>query len=410
MTGPAPLPRFANAALLRQRDFRILWTAQTFSGFGDSIFRVAQVALLLQLGGSAAALSGLLLASVIPGVLLAMLGGALADRIDRRGLLIAANTCRGLLMAIFAALVATGTVQLVHLYILALLYGGISAFSNPAFDALLPSIVERDRLQNANALFLLGDNVAAIAGPALGGLLIAVSGVTGAAILNAASFFVLVAGLLVLRAPSPRRDASGRPSVFQDIGEALRYARSNVTLMSFLTLFAVINISGATLAVSLPLFVNGPLALPPAMYGVFLTVMNAGILLGIAVMGSLRVRRRGLLVTGSLLVMGTLGYLLLGASRELWLCLLAVAIIDGFSLVPNILYPAWVQASVSDEFRGRVFGLTGVVSYSLVPVGFVMAGAATASFGPAGALMAAGGLLVAVALGSVFVPALRQLD
>lgn len=400
----------ANLHLLRQRDFAILWAAQTFSGFGDNIFRVAQVALLIKLGGSAAALSGLLLVSVIPGLLLALLGGALADRVDRRRLLIATNTVRGILMAVFAALVMAGTVQLTHLYTLALLYGGISAFANPAFDALLPSIVERERLQNANAMFLLGDNVAAIAGPALGGLLLTLSGVAGAAVLNAVSFFVLVVGLLFLRPAPLHRDNQGRSSLFHDIGKALQYARSNGTLLGFLALFAAINISGATLAVSLPLFVTGPLALTPAMYGVFLTAMNIGILLGITVMGTLRVRHRGRLITGSIFAMGTFGYLLLGASRELWLGLLAVAVIDGLSMVPNILYPAWVQASVPDEYRGRVFGLTGVVSYSLVPIGFVLAGAATTGFGSAGAIMAAGVLLVAVALGSLLVPALRQLN
>ncbi|WP_034388973.1 MFS transporter [Deinococcus sp. YIM 77859] len=400
----------ANLHLLRQRDFAILWAAQTFSGFGDNIFRVAQVALLLKLGGSAAALSALLLVSVVPGLLLALLGGALADRVDRRRLLIAANIVRGILMAVVAGLVMTGAAQLAHLYILALLYGGISAFTNPAFDALLPGIVKREQLQNANAMFLLGDNVAAIAGPALGGLLLTVSGVAGAAVLNAVSFFVLVVGLLYLHPAPLHRDDQGRSSLFRDIGKGLQYARSNGTLLGFLTLFAAINISGATLAVSLPLYVTEQLDLSPGMYGVFLTTMNIGILLGITIIGAVRVRHRGRLITGSIFAMGAFGYLLLGASRELWIGLLAVAIIDGLSMVPNILYPAWVQASVPDEYRGRVFGLTGVVSYSLVPVGFVLAGAATTTFGPAGAIMAAGVLLVAVALGSLLVPALRQLD
>lgn len=396
--------------LLRTRPFAVLWVAQTFSGLGDQIFRVAQVALLLQLTGSAAALTGLLLASVLPGVGLALLGGALADRVDRRRLLIVANAVRGLLMAVFAGLALADALALWHLYALALLYAGVSAFANPAFDALLPALVPKDDLQHANALFLLGDNVAAIVGPALGGLLLVTVGIGGAVAFNALSFGVLVAGLLALRVKAAPRDGGLRPPIWQDIGVALRYALGNTALLSLLGLFAVINLSGATLAVSLPLLVTDTLGREPALYGLYLTAMNAGILLGVAVLGTVRVRRRGLAILGSLFAAGLLGYLPLGLSREVALGLLAVLLIDGLAMVPNVLYPAWVQSSIPDEYRGRVFGLTGMVSYSLVPLGFVLAGAGAATLGPPGALIGAGVVLMAAAGLGLLVPALRRLE
>lgn len=407
MTGQAG--RAGPFALLRQRPFAVLWGTQTFSGLGDQIFRVAQVALLLELTGSAAALSGLLLASVLPGIALALLGGALADRLDRRRVLIVANILRGLLMGTFAVLALADAVTLGQLYALALLYGGVSAFANPAFDALLPSLVPGEDLQRANALFLLGDNVAAILGPALGGLLLVAVGVSGAAVLNALSFGVLVAGLVWLRVGTGPPAAGPRPPVWQEIGAGLKYARGNPALLALLGLFAVINLSGATLAVGLPLLVTGTLGQAPAVYGLYLTAMNVGILLGVTAMGALRVRRRGLTILGSLFAAGLLGYLPLGLAREVWTGLIAVLLIDGLAMVSNVLYPAWVQSSIPDEYRGRVFGLTGMVSYSLVPLGFLLAGVLAGNLGPPGALVAAGLLLMGAALLGVLVPALRRL-
>ncbi|WP_081851634.1 MULTISPECIES: MFS transporter [Deinococcus] len=403
-----PLPHAL--AVLRHRPFAVLWGAQTFSGLGDGIFRVAQVALLLRLTGSAAALSGLLLTAVLPGIALALLGGALADRVDRRRLLVGANTVRGLLMAAFAGLALADAVQLWHLYALALLYGGVSALANPAFDALLPALVPRERLQEAQALFLLGDNVAAILGPALGGLLLALAGAGGAAAVNALSFGVLVAGLLSLRVGATPVPPGPRPSVWADIGSGLRYARTQPALLSLLTLFAVINLSGATLAVALPLLVTETLGQPAATYGLYLTAMNVGILGGGALMGAVRVRRRGLAILGSLFAAGLLGYLPLALSREVGVGLVAVLLIDGLAMVSNVLYPAWVGTHVPDGYRGRVFGLTSLVGYSLVPVGFAVAGAAAGTLGPPPALLGAGFLLMTVAGLGLLVPALRRLE
>ncbi|MEF2279138.1 MFS transporter [Deinococcus sp. YIM 134068] len=397
-------------ALFQNRPFAVLWGAQTFSGLGDGIFRVAQVALLLELTGSAAALSGLLLVAVVPGIGLALLGGALADRTDRRRLLVAANTVRGLLMAAFAGLALADAVTLWHLYLLAFAYGGVSALSNPAFDALLPALVPRESLQRAQALFLLGDNVAAILGPALGGVLLVAVGAGGAVAVNALSFGVLVAGLLSLRAGAGVVGETSPASIWQDIGSGLRYARGHPALLSLLGLFAVINLSGATLAVALPLLVTGTLRQPAAAYGLYLTAMNVGILGGAALMGRVRVRRRGLAILGSLLTAGLLGYLPLALAREVGVGLFAVLLIDGLAMVSNVLYPAWVGTRIPDAYRGRVFGLTSLVSSSLVPVGFVVAGVAANALGPPGALLGAGGLLVGAALLGSLVPALRRME
>jgi len=395
---------------LQHRPFAVLWGAQTFSGLGDGIFRVAQVALLLELTGSAAALSGLLLAGVLPGIGLALLGGALADRVDRRRLLVGANTVRGLLMAAFAGLAVADAVQLWHLYALALLYGGVSALANPAFDALLPALVPRENLQRAQALFLLGDNVAAILGPALGGVLLVAVGAGGAAAVNALSFGVLVAGLLSLRVGANPAGEGPRPPVWAEIGSGLRYARGNAALLALLGLFAVINLSGATLAVALPLLVTMTLGQPAATYGLYLTAMNLGILGGVALLGTLQVRQRGLAILGSLFAAGLLGYLPLALSREVVPGLLAVLLAAGLAMVSNVLYPAWVGTQIPDEYRGRVFGLTSLVSYSLVPVGFVLAGTAAGTLGPPGALLGAGLLLMAAAALGLLVPALRRLE
>lgn len=395
--------------LFKNRNFTILWSGQTLLGFGDALFRVAQVALLMKLGGSAKELSALLLSAVLPSIILSLVGGTLADRMDRRKILIWGNVGRALLMSIFTVLIVTQHLELWHLYALAILQSCVSALANPSFDSLLPLVVSKEQLVSANAAFMLGDQMAYLIGPAVGGALLYLLGFAGMSAVNAgaACLMVLFLTLLTIQHTAPQEAAS--ESFFKDLVGSFSYVRTNKTLLVLLSFFAIGNISAAILAVSLPLMVTQVLGQDVAMYGLFLTFMNVGIVVGAALMGVLDIKRQGIALAVATLLKGLFGYLLLAFSNNIVLSIVAVMLIDGLVMVGNIIYPAYVQKSVPDEYRGRVFGFTGMMSYSLVPLGYVVAGWSNSALGPQQSLVYAGMAIVALGLFGLATPALRAL-
>lgn len=394
--------------LFKNRPFAILWSGQTLLGFGDAIFRVAQVALLLKLGGSAAQLSGLLLSAVLPALILSLVGGTLADRADRRLILLWGYATRALFLVVFALLIASGHIALWHLYALAILQSCVGALANPSFDALLPSIVPKDQLVSANALFMLGDNMAALAGPALGGALLYFLGFTGMVSINAGAALLMVLFLSLLPKKTATSEETTSNSFFKDLLGSFVYAKANPSIVTLLSFFAVANITASVLAVSLPLLVTEVYQKDVAFYGLFLTVMNLGILLGIAGMQIVKIKAYGKAIAIASILQACLGYIVLGTSHSVYLGLVAVLFIDGFSMVSNVIYPSYVQSSVPDEYRGRIFGLTGMMSYSLVPVGYVLAGVGTSTLGAAPSLLYSGLALLLVGVLGLFSPALRK--
>lgn len=402
----------STGTLFRQRGFSVLFGAQTFAGLGDSVFRVVQIALLLRLDAPSWTVAALMFSAVLPGLVFSLLGGALADRLERRRILVVTNLLRGAAMLAMAGVTALGLLELWHLFALAVLYGSVSAFADPAFNALLPQIVGREHLQQGNALFALGDNLARIAGPALAGALLVLAGAPQAMLLTALAFLGLMLTLLSLR--PPRRGVSTPPQpVLQEALAGLRYAAGHRTLLTFLGFFGVVNVCGAILVTTLPLFVTRSLGLDASAYGLLLSASGVGIVVGLGAMNVLRFRRRGLAIAGAALLAAAAGYLPLGLAPwlpfSLAVALLAVAVVDGLSMVANVLYPAWVQSEVPDGFRGRVFGVTTLVAYSLVPVGYGVAGVLSILTEPHTALLLAGALLALAGVGSLAVPAFRAL-
>jgi MFS family permease len=342
---------------------------------------------------------------VLPSIVFSLLGGILADRNDKRTVIVATNVIRGFIMLVFAILTFYNTIQLWHLYVFAVIYGSVSSLGNPAFDSILPEVVEENQLQNANSLFLLGDNVSSIIGPALGGAIISLSGIASAIFINSLSFFVFVAGISVIKISKFTISSPEKFSIFSEAKNGINYALSNKIFISFLTIFTVINISAAILSVSLPLYVTEILKQKAGLYALYLTAMNIGIFLGVLIMSKSNFKRKGRLLLLSVLLSGVFGYILLGFTREIWLGIIAVIIIDGSTMVGNVLFPTWIQSEVPMEYRGRAFGLTGVVSYSLVPVGFAIAGASISYVGAANAIIYAGILLIVTSIvGLLFSP------
>lgn len=365
----------ANLELFKNRDFAVLWAGFTFSGLGDSIFYIARIALIMKLTGSALAVGGMTIFAVLPTVLMSLTGGALADRLNRQKLVIWSNFARGLIMVVLAWLVFTGLVQYWHLYIVSFINNSFLAISNPAFDAMLPSIVDTNKLKNAYSSFSIGSNFAQIAGPAIGGFLVFMAGSGGAILFNGITFFGLMLALIFIHPKASTLEKSKkRSSILADIKDGWVYARQNSVIVIFFVAIAVFNLLSASLVLGGPFFITRTLKLDISWYASMVVGINVGVILGGLIVSSLNIQRRGLVVSFVTIGVGLVMAIVFGFSRSVWIAIFGMALINLLLSFSNILMPAWMQTAVTDEYRGRVFSLMSTMSLSLSPIGYAIIG------------------------------------
>ena len=227
---PGGVARVGLLVPLRDPEFRKLWLALCVSLLGDGAFLVAMAWQVYELSNAPTAMSIVGIAMTVPTITFLLVGGVASDRFDRRTLMVAADLLRALAGAILAALALGGLLEVWHVAILAALYGTGAAFFAPAFDALVPDIVPGERLAQANALDqLVRPLVFRMAGPALGGILVAAGGAGLVFALDGASFLFSALMLTLVRVPA-RAAQPGSLSVVRDLADGWRFVRSRVWL------------------------------------------------------------------------------------------------------------------------------------------------------------------------------------
>jgi MFS family permease len=209
---------------LRHRDFRLLWTGQTVSSFGNYIRSAAMPFQLLALGATPAQLGIAVAINYGTSIVFLLAGGAIADRLPRRTLIIASDLLGGCVVAVVALLSATGQLRVEHVYLLSFALGAADAFLQPAYSALIAELVPVETLRAGNAARLLGRSLARIAGPSLGGVAVVTAGPALAFSINALTFFFSLSTLMFTR-PTRRVPAPSAP-LLRDVGEGLNYVFS----------------------------------------------------------------------------------------------------------------------------------------------------------------------------------------
>ena len=400
------LPRVVQP--LRHRDFRLLWVGQTLTMLGSFVSNVAFPFQLLQLGGSALELGTLIAIWSGANLVFLLLGGAVADRVPRRTLLVAAEVVQGIVMAIVAVLGLSGSLQIWHLYVSMVVFGIASAFTGPAIGAIIPELVPEEILVSGNALRGLSRQMARTAGPVIGGLLVAFAGPPIAFAVDALSFFVSAAAVALTVARPLVRTAPS--SILADIREGLAYVFSVQWL--WVTIFGWSFINAAFIGayvVGLPLFVTETLREGAVVYGVITASMGIGEAVGAAAIPQLRIRRVGLAIFlfGAMSGIGLLTYgvfpTLLGA--------LAGGAIIGFSFVCfGVLWETALQRLVPRRLLGRVTSVDWFGGTLLAPVAPLIAAALVVTVTPAGLFLVAGAITTVLTLAGLLLPSIRNLE
>ena len=369
---PAPSAPPAAQHPLRERNFRMLWAGSAISAVGDQFYLVALPWVVLQLTGSAVAVGTILMAVAIPRAMLMLFGGALTDRISARKILMSTASARTLFVTVIGFLLWWHLLQLWELYVLGFFFGVADAFAWPAATTLLPSLVKREQLVAANSVFQTTGQLTTIVAPAPAGLAIKALGTAWAFFIDAISFLFIIAALWRLPDP-PKAGSAAKPPVWRSILDGIAYVRRDVPLRSLMLVAAMLNfcISGP-MGVGLPYLVKTKFG-SAAAYGLVISAMAAGGLIGALLAGILKIKRRGLLLLGACVVISA-GIASMGLLGHLWLIATVLLLLGASAGVANVHIAAWIQQRIDATVRGRVFSVLMLANFGLMPVSLAVAG------------------------------------
>jgi MFS family permease len=392
---------------LRHRDFRLLWTGQAVSLVGDGIYVVAIAWLVYDISNEPGALAIVGFAWTLPQVAGLLLSGVLSDTFERRRLLVAADLIRCAAIGAIAALALAGAAELWHIVLLVVVYGLGQALFQPAFTAIVPDVVPRGELLQANALRELMEPLGMrFAGPALGGALIALFGVGTAFLVDAATFAVSAVAVARIRPrPAPR---VARRSVRQDLADAFAYVRSQTWLWATLAGAALFLLcTFGPFQVLLPYIVRNDLGGDAATFGIVLAAGGVGSIVGALLLSRVGLPRRHVTfmwVAWSLHDVLYVGLAIAGAS---WQMCLIVFLSFGLGTAGMVVWNTLMNTLVPPELLGRVSSFDWFVSIGLTPLSFAITAPVAELLGARTTLALAGVLGAAAAL-FLLVPGVRD--
>jgi MFS family permease len=392
---------------LAHRNFRLFWAGAFLSNIGTWMQTVAQGWLVLQLTDSAFWLGVDGFAATSPGLVLTLLGGVFADRIDRKRLLIYTQAGAGLTALTLALLIFTGVVSdASHVWIIlvaSFITGCCFSLASPSYQAITIDLVGREDLSNAIALNSTQFQLSRVVGPTLAGVGFQLFGLAGCFFVNGLSFIAIIIALSLVRfesadgtAIAPRAGtAAGKrqTTMWHDLTNGFRYVWSRPRVFLLLLISAVASLFGAPYMTLMPFFTRNVLGLGETGLSVMMGVAGAGSFLSALMLTFLgHLRRKGLYVLGGSAACGAciVGFAL---SRSVPLSLVMLFGI-GFSIVCSIAVTNMLlQELVTDEMRGRVMSMFMFSFIGAWPIGSFIAGVAARRFG-APHTLAVGGLII----------------
>ena len=402
-------PSAVGLGALAHRNFRLFFFGQGVSLVGTWMQSVALGWLVLDLTNSPFAV-GLNSALRALGVLVFTLyAGIVADRVDKRRLIILTQALQMVEALALAVLVWTGVVAVWQVMLLALFVGVVNAFDIPTRQSFIVDLAGKEDLMNAIALNSSMFNAARVVGPAIAGALIGLVGVGMCFFLNGVSYIAVILGLMAIRLPSFQARPSAA-SAWSGFREVLVFLRSDRRVETLVVLTAILSVFGFPFLVMMPVFARDVLHVNAAGYGALTAAVGAGAMLGalaIAV-NSRRIVRRGRLMTYGGTAFG-LCVLAFALSHSFAASLVLLALAGCAMIVNNALTNTLLQTLVPDGLRGRVMGFYSFVFVGLSPLGAFQAGAFAERFGaPLAIGMGAAVCAVAVVVAAWRVPQLRE--
>ncbi len=371
---------------------------------------VAQSWLVYQLTGSALLLGVVSFIQAIPAVFLSLVGGVLADQVERRRLMIVTQTGSMVLAFLLAALTLLHVVQVWHIMVIAFLAGLVTALNTPVRQGIVSDLVPREDLQNAIGINSAQFQSSRLFGPALAGLVVAQVGAGWAFFANGLSFLAVIASLLMLKLP-PWRPQTHREPFLKSATTGVQYVFRHDILGILVLAAAVPAFFAMSYQTLLPVFAQDLLHTDAQGLGFLFSGSGAGALLGALGVASLTgFRRRGLLQLVALVLFGS-GLVLFALSHNLVLSVVLLMVTGLGSQIFNSINQTFLQTLAPDALRGRILSVLTLTTFGVMPFGNLVAGALAQQFGPTLVLALGGSITALFALGVVALrPTVRRLE
>lgn len=368
---PTRLPKIFSA--LQHYNFRLFWFGQMISLIGTWMQSVAQSWFVLQITNSPFLLGLVSTSAALPILLFSPWGGVMADRINKRNLIVTTQTSAMMCAFILATLILAGHVRYWHIIIIAFCLGIVNSLDAPSRQSFVIEMVGKEDLLNAIALNSSIFNMARIIGPAIAGLIISVIGVGLCFLLNGISFLPVIVGLLLMKGNfDPVRRMS--ESFFQTFREGLSYVRKDKKVLSFLALVASASIFIMPYVMLMPIFARDILRVGPKGLGTLLASAGTGALIGaltLALLGNFKEKGR-LVFFGSITFITAV--LVFSFSKNYYLSLFLLLFVGWGMVTQNATINSLLQTIVPDHMRGRVMSLYTFTFMGMMPIGSFLAG------------------------------------
>ena len=360
---------------LRHPSYRLFWTGNFISNTGTWMYNLAQGWLVFELTDSPLWLGLVGFTSWIPLLLFTPLGGVVADRADRRRVMMLAQSAMMAVAFLLALLTSLGIVNIWHILVLSFLSGSAMAMNAPAYQASLPELVTADDLTNAIALNSAQFNLSRMLGPALAGWAVDRIGVAGCFYLNAFSFLALLLALVQIHFPPRAASADGSGRVWKQLVATFYYLHHRPVLRTLILLEALASFCGMPYIILLPVFARDVLQVGPRGLGYLMGAAGVGALSGALLLAwrGDRPRKGAYALHSALLFYTALVVFALSPRFDLALVALAlngVTMVTSISTIINLL-----QKYAAPEMRGRIMAMHAMAYLGLAPIGGLLAGA-----------------------------------
>jgi predicted MFS family arabinose efflux permease len=354
------------------RDFRLMWFGACTSSIGTWMQIVAQGWLIYRLSHSAFLLALDQFLGGIPIFLFSLIGGVVADRVERRKILLSSQYVQMFTATVLTILVATGRVHVWHILCLSFISGFAQAFGGPAYSALIPTLVEKDDMPNAIALNSIQFNVAVMLGPALAGQALAKLGEKWCFGLNALSFLAPIVSLSIITTRFLPVKTS--ETMFTSLKQGIRFARKQTSMEALIVLAFCMTALAMPMRTYIPVFVKDIFHRGPETYGNLLSLMGLGSILGsLAIATAGNMRKKGLVALAALFFLGA-GISGFALSKSVRLSGLILVLVGASMMAVFATVSSLVQLITTNEMRGRVMSVYNFAFRGGMPMGNLLSG------------------------------------
>lgn len=383
---------------LREKSFGFFWLGSCLSSIGFWVQSVGQSWQVLQLTNSVFLLGLVGFAAMLPNIVLSLFGGVIADRVNRRSLLIGTQIAFMSTAALLGTFTTLHRIAVWQIILMALINGTFNTVGIPAWQAFIGDLLEPDQLKQGIALNSMQFNLSRIIGPAFGGILIGIFGVAGSYYINAISYIAVIIPLLLIH-PARRLRISHQQGMWQDLREGLNYARKRPSIRVLLLLQFLIAFLVFPYVILLPVFARDIFYIGAPGLGLLNAASGVGALLGAVLLVFLSQHLKpGRLLLVILCVLGGFASLAFALVSTLNVALVILIALGSCTVMSSTSTNTALQILTPDKMRGRVLSIWVMTALGLAPFGNLLAGWVAQSIGAPLTLMISGSLCVTGAL------------